>query len=57
VQPEHPYDFTTTVTMGPHLSRLPEGMRRSFAEAVLELEDDPLTLNYVRLNIEATRAG
>jgi trans-aconitate 2-methyltransferase len=57
VQPEHPYDFTTTVTMGPHLSRLPEGMRRSFAEAVLELEDDPLTLNYVRLNIEAARAG
>jgi hypothetical protein len=43
--------------MGPHLSRLPEGMRRSFAEAVLELEDDPLTLNYVRLNIEAARAG
>jgi hypothetical protein len=51
------YDFTTTVTMGPHLSRLPEGIRRSFAEAVLELEDDPLTLNYVRLNIEATSAG
>jgi trans-aconitate 2-methyltransferase len=56
VQPEDPYAFTTTVTMGPHLARLPEGLRRSFAEAVLELEDDPLTLNYVRLNIEATRA-
>jgi trans-aconitate 2-methyltransferase len=56
VQPEQPYEFTTTVTMGPHLARLPEGLRRSFAEAVLELEDDPLVLNYVRLNIEATRA-
>jgi trans-aconitate 2-methyltransferase len=56
VQPENPYDFTTTVTMGPHLARLPEQLRRSFAEAVLELEDDPLTLNYVRLNIEASRA-
>ena len=56
VQPEHPYDFTTTVTMGPHLARLPEERRRAFAEAVLELEDDPLTLNYVRLNIEARRA-
>jgi trans-aconitate 2-methyltransferase len=53
VQPENPYDFTTTVTMGPHLARLPEEQRREFAEAVLELEDDPLTLNYVRLNIEA----
>ena len=52
VQPEHPYEFTTTVTMGPHLSRLPEELRRPFAEAVLEQEDDPLTLNYVRLNID-----
>ncbi len=56
VQPEHPYDFTTTVTMGPHLARLPEEKRREFAEAVLELEDDPLVLNYVRLNMNATRA-
>jgi trans-aconitate 2-methyltransferase len=56
VRPENPYDFTTTVTMGPHLSRLPEKLRRPFAEAVLELEDDPLVLNYVRLNIDARRA-
>jgi trans-aconitate 2-methyltransferase len=56
VQPEHPYDFTTTVTMGPHLARLPEEKRKAFAEAVLEVEDDPLVLNYVRLNIDARRA-
>jgi trans-aconitate 2-methyltransferase len=56
VQPENPYDFTTTVTMGPHLARLPEEKRRAFAEAVLEVEDDPLVLNYVRLNIDARRA-
>jgi trans-aconitate 2-methyltransferase len=56
VQPENPYDFTTTVTMGPHLARLPDELRRSFAEAVLEEEDDPLVLNYVRLNIDAHRA-
>jgi trans-aconitate 2-methyltransferase len=56
VQPEDPYAFTTTVTMGPHLARLPEDRRRSFAEAVLELEGDPLVLNYVRLNIDARRA-
>ena len=55
VQPEDPYNFTTTVTMGPHLARLPEDQRRSFAKSVLALEDDPLTLNYVRLNIEARR--
>ena len=56
VQPEDPYAFTTTVTMGPHLARLPEDLRRSFADAVLELEDDPLVLHYVRLNIDARRA-
>ena len=56
VQPEDPYAFTTTVTMGPHLARLPEERRRRFAEAVLDLEGEPLTLNYVRLNIEAHRA-
>ena len=57
VQPEDPYAFTTTVTLGPHLGRLPEEKRRAFAEAVLEAENDPLVLNYVRLNIEAHRAG
>jgi trans-aconitate 2-methyltransferase len=56
VQPENAYDFTTTVTMGPHLAHLPEDQRRPFAEAVLELSPDPLVLNYVRLNIDARRA-
>jgi trans-aconitate 2-methyltransferase len=56
IQPEDAYEFTTAVTMGPHLSHLPEELRRSFAEAVLEREDDPLVLDYVRLNIEARRA-
>ena len=55
VQPEDPYAFTTTVTMGPHLAHLPEDRRRPFAEAVLEVEDDPLVLNYVRLNISAKK--
>ena len=55
VQPENPYEFTTTVTMGPHLSHMPEPLHRPFAEAVLELTPNPLVLNYVRLNIEAHR--
>lgn len=54
VTPEQPLEFTETVTLGPHLDRLPEGIRRPFAEAVLELCEQPLTLDYVRLNIEAT---
>jgi trans-aconitate 2-methyltransferase len=56
VQPEHPLEFTSTVTLGPLLAQLPEGQRRPFAEAVLEQSEQPLVLDYVRLNIEA-RAG
>lgn len=54
VEPERPFDFVYTVTLGPHLARLPEDLRRPFAEAVLEEAGEPLHLDYVRLNIEAT---
>jgi len=57
VTPEQPLEFIATVTLGPHLARLPEGeLRQPFAEAVLAEAGEPLTLDYVRLNIEA-RAG
>lgn len=55
VTPEQPLEFTETVTLGPHLDRLPEELRRPFAQAVLDLCEEPLTLDYVRLNIEARR--
>jgi trans-aconitate 2-methyltransferase len=54
VTPAQPLEFASTVTLGPHLAQLPEGLRQPFAEAVLEEAGDPLTLDYVRLNIEAT---
>jgi trans-aconitate 2-methyltransferase len=53
VTPSDPLRFTMTVTLGPHLARLPEEKRRPFAEAVLAQSPEPLTLDYVRLNIEA----
>ena len=53
VTPERPLEFISTVTLGPHLAQLPEDLRRPFAEAVLEEAGEPLTLDYVRLNIEA----
>jgi trans-aconitate 2-methyltransferase len=53
VTPEQPLEFTSTVTLGPHLAQLPEELRRPFAEAVLDEAGEPLTLDYVRLNIEA----
>lgn len=54
VTPERPYEFVSTVTIGPHLARLPEELRRPFTEAILEVSEQPLTLDYMRLNIEAT---
>jgi trans-aconitate 2-methyltransferase len=56
VQPGDPLAFITTVTLGPILDQLPEEKRRPFAEAVLAQHDEPLVLDYVRLNIEAVAA-
>lgn len=53
VTPADPLAFTSTVTLGPLLAQLPEDRRRPFAEAILEASPQPLTLDYVRLNIEA----
>ena len=53
VTPEHPIEFASVVTLGPHVARLPEGLERPFVEAVVEQAGTPLTLDYIRLNIEA----
>jgi trans-aconitate 2-methyltransferase len=53
VTPKQPIEFTTTSVIGPQLARLPGELRRPFAEAVLERAGEPLTLAYVRLNIDA----
>ena len=56
VKPPDPLRFTMTSTLGAHLARLPEALRRRFAEAVIERSYKPLTLDYIRLNIEARAA-
>jgi len=53
VVPERPFEFAATVTLGPHLARLPSELERPFVEAVLAEAGEPLRLDYVRLNIEA----
>jgi trans-aconitate 2-methyltransferase len=52
-QPPDPLAFTSTVTLGPLLAQLPGEKRRPFAEAVLAEAEQPLVLDYVRLNMEA----
>jgi trans-aconitate 2-methyltransferase len=53
VRPEHPREFIRVVTLGPHLARLPADLQDAFVDAVADEMDEPLTLDYVRLNIRA----
>ncbi|HEX7059947.1 MAG TPA: methyltransferase domain-containing protein [Solirubrobacterales bacterium] len=53
VVPPSPAEFLATVCLGPHMDRLPEDLREPFIADVLAAEPEPLTLDYVRLNIEA----
>jgi trans-aconitate 2-methyltransferase len=56
VRPDEPLAFITTVCLGHHLERLPDGLRKPFAEAVLEAAGgDDLEVDYVRLNISARK--
>jgi trans-aconitate 2-methyltransferase len=53
VTPADPLEFARTVCLGNHLEALPEELRGPYAEEVVRRSGDPLTLEYVRLNIDA----
>jgi trans-aconitate 2-methyltransferase len=53
-QPEHPREFLSTIVLGPHVQRLPEELRDRFMDAVLAEVGEPVIVDYVRLNIDAT---
>ena len=55
VEPSDPRAFTTAVGLSKHLVRLPEELHGEFTDAVLESMGRPFVLQYVRLNISATR--
>jgi trans-aconitate 2-methyltransferase len=55
VRPTQPVDFLATVTLGPHLERLPVELKDPFVADVAAGMGEPLVLDYVRLNIEARR--
>ena len=50
-----PGPFVQTVCLVRHLDPLPEDVRGPFVDRVLEFAGTPLTLHYVRLNLQATR--
>jgi trans-aconitate 2-methyltransferase len=55
VTPPEPYDFIRTVCLGHHLEQLPDELRDTLVGSVVDTLGDPLTLEYVRLNISARR--
>jgi trans-aconitate 2-methyltransferase len=56
VEPPEAPTFAKTVCLGAHVERLPEELRDRFVADVLATQPQPLRLDYVRLNIEATAA-
>jgi trans-aconitate 2-methyltransferase len=55
VVPPEPHDYLRTVCLGYHLEQLPDELRDTLVGGVVESLGDPLTLEYVRLNISARK--
>jgi trans-aconitate 2-methyltransferase len=52
-QPEQPREFLATIVLGPHVQQLPPELREPFMDDVLAILPEPVTVDYVRLNIDA----
>jgi len=53
-QPQQPREFLATIVLGPHVQQLPEELREPFMDEVLAELGEPVVVDYVRLNIDAT---
>jgi trans-aconitate 2-methyltransferase len=53
-QPEQPREFLSTIVLGPHVQQLPESLREPFMDDVLAVLGEPVVVDYVRLNIDAS---
>lgn len=53
-RPEHPREFLATVIFEPHLRQLPAQLRDRFMDELLAHLGEPVIVDYVRLNIDAT---
>ena len=56
-RPAEPRGFVAASGLSVHLERLPEPLRDSFVDALMDSLPKPLELRYVRLNISARRPG
>jgi trans-aconitate 2-methyltransferase len=53
-RPEHAREFLATIVLGPHVQQLPPELRETFMDDTLEALGEPVVVDYVRLNIDAT---
>jgi trans-aconitate 2-methyltransferase len=53
-QPDQPREFLSTIVLGPHYQHLPAELREQFMDDVLAELGEPVVVDYVRLNIDAT---
>jgi len=53
-QPEHPREFLSDIVLGPHYQHLPAELREPFIDDVLAKLGEPVVVDYVRLNIDAS---
>jgi trans-aconitate 2-methyltransferase len=53
-EPEQPREFLQTIVLGPHVQHLPGDLRERFMDEVLAELGEPVVVDYVRLNIDAT---
>jgi trans-aconitate 2-methyltransferase len=55
VAPDDPHAYLSEINLGAHLGRLPNELHTRFVDEVIEvLGGPPVTIDYVRLNIDAT---
>jgi trans-aconitate 2-methyltransferase len=52
---DHPREFLRVVCLSPHLTRLPQELHDPFIDDVLAALPEPVTIDYVRLNINAVK--
>lgn len=53
VVPDDPVEWFRTILLGSHIAQLPDDLRDPFVRAVIERLPTPVTVDYVRLDIDA----
>jgi trans-aconitate 2-methyltransferase len=53
-RPEEPREYLSTIVLGPHVQQLPPDLREPFMDDVLAELGEPVVVDYVRLNIDAS---